>query len=84
MKLEITNVSAILYDWIVGILRSTFSNGIENGSQILMLDEKIDVLQKIAPCICDQAWENRAYVHTKFDHIFEFQTSITLLIKIVI
>ena len=34
--------------------------------------------------ICDRAWENRAYVHTKFDHIFEFQTSITLLIKLVI
>ena len=34
--------------------------------------------------LCDRAGKNKANMHTKFDPIFEFQTSITLLIKIVI
>ena len=28
--------------------------------------------------ICDPAWENRAYVHTKFDHFFRIWSFITL------
>jgi len=27
----------------------------------------------LADIICDSTWENRAYVHIKFDHIFGFQ-----------
>ena len=34
--------------------------------------------------ICDPARENRAYVHTKFDHIFGFISNHSSLIKITV
>ena len=35
----------------------------------------VSSLSLIQVCICDLAWENRAYLHIKFDHFLYFEVS---------